>query len=73
MIQRWKGMFVLIPVTTYSLKTLRMPDDSIVATLVRGEDIIIPTGEDSVEAGDHAIIFALPEAVPDVERFFGPA
>jgi trk system potassium uptake protein TrkA len=52
------------------LKTLRLPDDSLVASIVRGDEAIIPSGDDFLQAGDHVVLFALPEAVPRVQRFF---
>jgi len=53
------------------LKTLRLPDDSIIASIVRGEEAIVPSGDDMLAAGDHVVIFALPKAVSKLQRFFG--
>jgi Trk K+ transport system NAD-binding subunit len=47
------------------------PEGAIVATIVRGEQIIVPRGRDALAAGDTAIVFALPEAVKPVVRLFG--
>jgi Trk K+ transport system NAD-binding subunit len=30
----------------------------------------MPRGRDVVEVGDRAVVFALPEAIPDIERLF---
>jgi trk system potassium uptake protein TrkA len=51
-------------------KPLREIDlqDAIIGALVRGEEVIIPGGEDVIEVGDHAIIFALRSAIPKLER-----
>ncbi|MEM7247353.1 MAG: Trk system potassium transporter TrkA [Acidobacteriota bacterium] len=54
-----------------ALKTLRVPDDSIVAAIVRHDDVIVPSGDDHLEVDDHVVIFALPEAVARLQRFFG--
>lgn len=60
-----------LPHLNKPLKTVRVPSDSIVASIARGEDVVIPTGEDHLEAGDHVVVFALPEAISRVQRFFG--
>lgn len=52
------------------LSQIRFPRGSIVGALVRGPDVIIPSGEDTLMSGDHAIIFTLPEAGKKVEEFF---
>ncbi len=53
------------------LKSLSFPSGAIVGAVVRGGEAFIPTGETVFEAGDRAVIFALPEAVVRVEDFFG--
>lgn len=52
------------------LRSLHVPLGSIIASIVRGEQVIIPGGDDHLEAGDHVIIFTLPDAVNRVEKFF---
>ncbi len=52
------------------LRDLSIPRGSIVGAIVRGKEVIIPGGADSLLAEDRAIIFTLPEAIPEVERFF---
>jgi trk system potassium uptake protein TrkA len=42
----------------------------VVAVVVRGEEVIIPGGDDHLENNDHVIVFALPEAISQVEQFF---
>ena len=42
--------------------------DAVVGAIVRGDDVIIPSGEDVIEAGDHVVIFALRSAIPRLER-----
>ena len=42
--------------------------DAVVGALVRGDDVIIPNGNDVIEVGDHAVIFALRSAIPRLER-----
>ena len=43
-------------------------EEAIVGAIVRGEEVIIPGGEDFIEVGDHVIIFALRSAIPKLER-----
>ncbi|MCT4665602.1 MAG: Trk system potassium transporter TrkA [Flavobacteriales bacterium] len=52
------------------LRDLRLPRQSIVGGIVRGEDGILPKGNFKIEEGDHILIFCLPEAISDVEKLF---
>jgi trk system potassium uptake protein TrkA len=52
------------------LKDLSVPRGAIVGAITRGEEVIIPTGDDCMKAEDHVIVFALPDAVAEVEKFF---
>ena len=51
-------------------KPLREIDfrDAIVGAIVRGEEVLIPGGDDVIEVSDHVIIFALRSAIPRLER-----
>jgi trk system potassium uptake protein TrkA len=51
------------------LKEIDTPPGAIIAVVVRGEHVVIPTGEDHLEPGDHVIVFTLSEAIARVERF----
>lgn len=52
------------------LRDLRFPPGGLVGTIVRGEDVIIPTGDDCLLPGDEVIVFADPSAIPEMERLF---
>ncbi len=52
------------------LKKLHFPAGAIIGAIVRGDDYQIPTGESTFEASDRVVVFALPGALPKVERFF---
>lgn len=55
------------------LKTLKLPHGTVIGAVVHGDDIIVPGGEDSIEAGDQVIVFTLPENVEKVlETFDAP-
>jgi trk system potassium uptake protein TrkA len=43
-----------------------------VGGIVRGEEVIVPEPATVLEPGDHVILLALPRALPEVERLFGP-
>jgi trk system potassium uptake protein TrkA len=40
---------------------------AVVGAIVRGEDVIIPAGDDRIEVGDHVVVFALRSAIPKLE------
>jgi len=40
------------------------------AAIVRGDQVVLPRGEDAIEAGDTVIAFCLHEAASGVERLF---
>jgi trk system potassium uptake protein TrkA len=58
------------PIGGKPLREIRMPRGSIIAAIVRGEDVIIPAGDDTVEKGDHLVVFSLPDSVRKVEKLF---
>jgi trk system potassium uptake protein TrkA len=58
------------PIAHKTLAELPFPPGGIIGTIIRGEEYIIPRGEDMVLPGDEVIIFALPEALPEIEKFF---
>jgi len=52
------------------LKKVKIAEGSIVGAVIRGKEIIIPTGETVIEPEDKVIMFALPEAISAVEKKF---
>jgi trk system potassium uptake protein TrkA len=52
------------------LVDLRFPRSAIVGAVTRGEDNFIPGGRFRFEEGDRALVFALAEALPELERIF---
>ena len=53
------------------LKDVHFPKDAVIGTILRGDEIILPRGDCKVLPGDDVIVFALPDAVPEVEQLFG--
>jgi len=49
---------------------LDFPAGAVIGTIMRDDTIIIPRGMDRILAGDEVIVFALPEALPEIEKFF---
>ena len=58
------------PIAHKTLAELPFPPGGIIGTIMRGDDILIPRGDDMVLPGDEVIVFALPEALPEIEKFF---
>ncbi len=52
------------------VKKLAIPTHSILAAVVRGEDVILPRGDDILHPGDTVVAYALTEAVEKLERLF---
>ena len=58
------------PAAGKQLSELHFPEGGIVGTIVRGEEVIVPRGQDRILPGDEVIVFALPHAIPQVEAMF---
>ena len=54
------------------LAEVGFPRGAIVGAVLRGEEVIIPTGEDRLRAGDNVVVFTVGAAVDGVERIFAP-
>jgi trk/ktr system potassium uptake protein len=60
------------PAAGRSLEDLALPDDALVGAIVRGDEVLVPERSAVLEVGDHVILLALPRALQEVERLFGP-
>jgi trk system potassium uptake protein TrkA len=58
------------PIAGRALVDAEFPKGAVLGALIRGGAVIMPRGRDVVEVGDRAVVFALPEAIPDIERLF---
>lgn len=58
------------PILRRPLKTLNIPAGCVVGAIVRGDEAIVPFGDDCFEAGDHVVVFSLPESNAETVRFF---
>lgn len=53
-----------------AIRDVEFPKEGVIGTIVRGEEIILPRGGDVLHPGDDVIVFAMPEAIPQVEALF---
>jgi trk system potassium uptake protein TrkA len=58
------------PIANQLIAELEFPSGGIIGTIIRGEEILIPRGDDTVLPGDEVIVFALPDAVSEIEKLF---
>ena len=57
-------------ITSAQLKDLDFPGDAVIGGLIRGNESIIAVGDTRIENYDRVVVFALPQAVKEVDRFF---
>jgi len=57
-------------VTKKPLKKVRFPVNAIVGAILQNNQLVIPKGDTRVQPGDKVVVFSLPEAVDEVEKFF---
>jgi trk system potassium uptake protein TrkA len=50
------------------LRRIDFPKGSLVTGIIRGEEVIIPTGDSVIAPGDRIIIFARRQAIPKIEK-----
>ena len=54
-----------------TVQNLDLPPKSILGAIERGEEVLIPRGDTEIRAGDHLVVFALPEAIAATAEYFG--
>ena len=57
-------------ITSAQLKDLDFPGDAVIGGRIRGNESIIAVGDTRIEDYDRVVVFALPQAVKEVDRFF---
>jgi trk system potassium uptake protein len=50
------------------LKDARLPKGVLIGAIIRGDNVIIPSGDDIIREGDRIIVFALRQAISEVEK-----
>ncbi|MDZ7779527.1 MAG: Trk system potassium transporter TrkA [Gemmatimonadota bacterium] len=58
------------PIAGKALRDVGFPKDAVVGAILRGDEIIVPRGDDRILVDDDVIVFALPAAIHDVEQMF---
>ncbi len=48
----------------------RIPANALVATILRGDDVIVPGGDDVIEVGDSVVMIAALDSIEAVQRLF---
>jgi trk system potassium uptake protein len=61
------------PFLEEGLAELKLPDGVLVAALVRGDDFVVPTGENHLHAGDKVVFMGTAEGVRRIEQRFAPS
>jgi trk system potassium uptake protein TrkA len=56
--------------TRKPLRDLHFPDTALVGGVIRGDQSMIPDGNFQLEMDDKVIVFALPQAIPRLEKLF---
>ncbi len=57
-------------ITKKDLINIKFPSNALIGGIIRGDQVIIPTGSTRVQPADKAIVFALPDSIGEIERFF---
>ena len=57
-------------ITKAALKDLDFPRNAIIGGVIRGNESYIAVGDTKIEAYDRVAVFALPDAVKEVDKFF---
>lgn len=57
-------------ITAGKLKEIDFPENAIIGGVIRGNDSFIAIGDTRIEDYDRVAVFALPDAVREVDRFF---
>lgn len=57
-------------ITKKPLKDMNFPSDAIVGGIIRGNESFIAVGDTQIKEYDRVAVFALPQAVKDVDKFF---
>ncbi|MCP3997427.1 MAG: Trk system potassium transporter TrkA [bacterium] len=60
------------PAIGVKLLELGLPRDAVLGGIARGDEVIVPKGETTLEVGDHVVIFAKSEAIDAVEKLLLP-
>ncbi len=57
-------------VTIKPLRKLRFPAGGIIGAVTRNQEVFVPVGDSTIQAGDKVVVFALPNAIASIEGMF---
>lgn len=52
------------------VRQMGVPRGALLCALIREDDVVIPSGNDTIVAGDTVVVLTTPEARPAVARMF---
>ena len=52
------------------LKNIELPESSLIAGVIRRNDVHIPTGEWQFASKDKLVVFTLPDSIAQIEKIF---
>lgn len=52
------------------LHKIKFPSGSVIGAIVRGEEVLIPSGNSVIKPFDHLMVFSLPKSIHKVEKLF---
>ena len=58
------------PAVKHKIRDLAFPENALVGAIVRDGKMQIPTGDTLIQPGDDVVVFALPDAIPKIEKLF---
>ncbi len=58
------------PVVGRQLKDVRLPEGVLVASIMRGNDVIVPSGQDEIRTGDAVVVIANSDALEAAMKLF---
>jgi trk system potassium uptake protein TrkA len=53
-----------------ALKDMAIPAGALVVSIIRGDEVVIPSGADTIEAGDQVALIGLPRQINEAQRLF---
>ncbi|MDI6780425.1 MAG: Trk system potassium transporter TrkA [Bacteroidota bacterium] len=57
-------------VTKKPLKDVKFPEGAIIGCVIRDNSVMIPVGSTKINPNERVVVFTLPKAIPELEKFF---
>ncbi len=52
------------------LKDMKLPKDTVIGAIVRGDEVVIPNGETRIQPQDHVVLVSRAESIREIESLF---